>query len=66
MVPWHYNLALRCRSKALCLWLGDLPVGVVGGGKALGNEVHQEELTQWTKKKIAFNFKQNVSMFLFH
>ena len=50
MVPWLYNLALRCCSKALCLGLGDLPVEVVGGGKALGNEVHQEELTQWTEK----------------
>lgn len=50
MVPWHYNLAFRCRSKALSFGLGDLPVEVVRGGKALGNEVHQEELTQWTTK----------------
>lgn len=42
MVSCHYNLALRCHSKALCLGLSDLPVQVVEGGKALGNGVHQE------------------------
>lgn len=44
MFSWHYNLTLRFHSKALCLGLSDLPMEVVGGGKVLGNEVHQEEV----------------------
>lgn len=49
MFSWHYNLTLRCHSKALCLGLSDLPMEVVGGGKVLGNEVHKRKLTQCTK-----------------